>query len=131
MKFIIKTILITISALLVSFFLPWWGMCIPAFIIPFFFISPRKRSFSSRKKEIGGFSFLSGLIAGIVVWGGAAFYHNFSNDSVLGSKIAALITQTPHSGYTILISAVLGGLICAFPAMTGAYFGEMLKENKR
>ncbi|MBX7241242.1 MAG: hypothetical protein K1X92_05780 [Bacteroidia bacterium] len=130
MKFIIKTTLITISALLVSFFLPWWGMCIPAFIIPFFFVSSPKRSFSSRKKEISGLSFLSGFIAGLLVWGGAAAYQNYGNGSVLGKRIAELITQSPQPIYAILISAVLGGLICAFPAMTGAYLATMLKEKK-
>ena len=131
MKFIIKTILIALSVLVVSFFLPWWGMCIPAFLIPVFFVSPQKRKFSGRTKELSGLSFLSGLIAGSSVWGIAAIVRDLGNDSILSSRIAELVTQQAEPVLAILITALLGGLLCAFPAMTGAYFGLMIKGEKR
>ncbi len=130
MKFTIKTILIAVFALICGLFFPWWAVCIPAFIIPIFFISPHKRRFSQRKKEIGGLSFLSGFLAGSLVWGIAALWINSGNESILSTKIAELITQTAQPTYAILITTIIGGLLCAFPAMTGAYLGLILKRHQ-
>jgi hypothetical protein len=88
---------------------------------------PKRRFTSASKPDEFDSSFVAGLIAGTLVWGAAAFWLNYQNSSLLGDRMAEIITKQPSAYIMILITAILGGLLTAFGGMTGDYLGEAVK----
>lgn len=129
MKFLLKTILIVVLAAISQSFFPWWGMSLAAALVCFVMSSrpPKRRFTSSTKPPEFQSSFIAGLLGGALVWGLAAFWLNYQNDSLLGDKIAAIITQAPNAYIMIVITALMGGLLAGFGGMTGDYLGEAVK----
>jgi len=104
---------------LCRFGLPWWT--IAPFAAIAIFLLPQQSGFMA---------FLSGLIAGALVWGLAAVLADNANGGMLSSRVGELFQGAGRggiSGATTLIGALLG----AFGALTGQMAVDMTKTPKK
>jgi hypothetical protein len=111
MKFIVAIALTALLSFAVGLFpaLPWWSFAICAFIVA---LAIHQRA---------GKAFLAGFVALVLLWGIMATYIDFQNDHLLANKIAGLFLKTENSFILILLTAIIGGLVAGFAAMTGSY----------
>lgn len=111
MKFIISILLTALLSFAVGLFsgLPWWSFAVCAFIVA---LAIHQRAWKA---------FLSGFIALALLWGLMATYIDFRNQHLLGNKVAVLFLKTESVFILILVTALVGGLVAGFAAMTGSY----------
>jgi len=111
MKFIVSILLTALLSYAIGLFgsLPWWSFAFCAFIVAL--VIPQR----------AGKAFLSGFLGLVLLWGMMATYLDFQNDHLLGNKVAALFLKTPNSLLLILLTALIGGLVAGFAAMTGSF----------
>lgn len=115
MKTIFSIILIAILALLVHSYLPfWWLIALVAFLISFAF------------GENSWKSFLAGFLGIFLLWFGLTIYSSINNDFILVDRMSQVL-PFKNAILTILVTAILGGLIGGFSSMTG-YFMKTLKD---
>jgi len=62
-----------------------------------------------------------------LLWGGLAFWIDVSNDHVLSKKIAAILPLGGNSILLILVTALVGGLVAGFAAMSGSFLRASAK----
>ncbi len=110
MRFLSVTILTMIAAYAICLFLPWWSITIAAFL-PAFFIYQR-----------GGFAFMSGFFALLLLWGTLAWYISAANDHILASKVAMLVIKSDNAIVLVLLTAVTGAITAGMSALTGSLF---------
>ncbi|MEM6345309.1 MAG: hypothetical protein AAF927_15565 [Bacteroidota bacterium] len=133
MRFILRIFLIAALSYWAQLYLPFWIAAVVAFVISFLLSRrPPKRSFG-RKKSRRSFSFLAGFLALALLWGGLAFYLDHENASILSTKLSQYLLQAqsgPMAGPFPLVAmtALIGGLIGGFSAMTGNLFGLAVKS---
>jgi len=112
------TIFILVLGCLCFVGLPWWGLApiaaIATFLLPL----------------SGGKSFLSGLVAGSLLWLVAALLLHFDNGGMLSAKIGQLFMGL-RSWQLLSVTAIMGGLLAGLGALTGAYARQMLFPPKR
>ena len=104
--------LLLISTWLITLFLPWWGVLIPAII------------FGAWLMESAIVSFLTGFTATGLAWFLQVLYIHLANDAILSTRVAEMMGfQSPWIvlAITFLIGAVPGGL--------GCLLGTLLKLN--
>lgn len=133
MRFLLKIGMILVCGLAIGWLMGrWWILCLVAAAIGFLFSEvPRRRThaYGEKKQSNRGTSFLAGLIAGFLLWGGWALSKDMGNDMILSKRISELILSKDIPYSMILITALLGGLITAFCTMTGAYLGLVYKSG--
>ena len=115
MKFIVSIILTALLSFEAGRYLPWWSIAIAAFAVAA--LIPQK----PRK------SFWTGFIALFLLWGVLAYYIDVKNVHILSQKIAELIIKSKSSSLLILITALIGGLVAGFAALSGSY----LRSSKK
>jgi hypothetical protein len=110
MKFIVALILTALLSFAVGLAgtLPWWSFAVCAFLV----------ALAIHQK--GWKAFLSGFLALAILWGGLALFYDLRNEQLLSTKIAALLS-IGSSVLLILITALAGGLVAGFAALTGSY----------
>lgn len=91
--------------LLVQWWLPWWTLVFPVFII----------SYGSSRSGIG--SFLAGFLAVALLWFGMSLFIDWSSASTLSQKVAMMF-QGISVALLRLITAVVGGLTGGFTSLT-------------
>jgi MFS family permease len=108
MKFLIPALFtMALGALLQSFF-PWWTVAIGAFLVAFLF---------DRK----GFpAFVVGFLSIAMLWLGYALIIDFSTQSILTEKLNRLLPIN-----SLVLTALLGGLVGGFGALTGSLFRKI------
>jgi len=118
MKTIIQIILIGVLAYFGQFFLPWWGLFITAGI-------------GGMMVPNNGFAtFLAGFIAIAALWYLQIYLIDAANDSLLGTKIAAIFSlNSPMQ--LIMVSSLIGGICGGFAALSGKLFANIFKKTKR
>lgn len=109
MKPTITTILILLLSFCACLYFPWWSIAIVAFIV------------SALIPQKPWISFLSGFIALFLLWGGLSFWISANNDHILAHRVSALIFKTESTALLILVTALIGGLIAGFGALTGSF----------
>jgi hypothetical protein len=107
--FILPMLFIMALAFLAGLWLPWWIIAVVAALVCF--IVDVRRSF--------GTSFLAGLL----LWGGMAFFYSQRNEGILSEQIADLFM-----GLSGLLQVLLTGLIGGLAAGLGGYAGRSLRE---
>lgn len=118
MKLVLTSIVIILLAVASQYFLPWWHI-VPAAFLGALIIFPNHAVKS----------FVSGFVAIALFWGVYAGMLNSGNEGILASKIAGLLKANGPVNL-ILGTAVLGGLLGGFGAMSGD-LGRQLITNKK
>lgn len=113
LKFILKMIFTGAVAFLLQIYLPWWSIALAGFLISFILSSS------------GVSSFFSGFLGISVYWGVLAFFIDNANDHILSTRVAEIFSL-PNSTVLILITAIVGGLIGGFGALTGSQLRNII-----
>ncbi len=100
---------ISVIALVLQLFLPWWSVGIAAFI-----------GGLAWDKKVAG-AFLSGFLGIFLLWVIYALIIDIRTSSILSPKIAQLFSLPALSLITILLTGIVGGLVGGFSALTGNF----------
>ncbi|HEU5290350.1 MAG TPA: hypothetical protein VFU05_06890 [Cyclobacteriaceae bacterium] len=111
MKFLIQLITIGISAFILELVMPWWCIAIVAFAA----------GYALKSKA----NFLAGLFGIGLLWLIKAWMLDASASAPLTERVAAIFSLSKP--LLMLVTALVGGLVGGFAAMTGA----SLKKAKR
>lgn len=107
MRFILSILLIAALSFIAGLVLPWWSIAIVAFIVALCL------------PQSTGLGFLSGFLGIFILWFILAFWIDIKNESLLSHKIAQLFPLGGSSIAIIFVSALIGGLVGGFAAMSG------------
>jgi len=118
MKFIIAILLTALLSFAVGLFtsLPWWSFALCAFIV------------AVAIHQIPWKAFLAGFLALALLWGSMAAYKDLSNEHILSTKIAALLSLG-SSTLLLVVTALVGGLVAGFAALTGSYLRKRKQSS--
>lgn len=105
MRFIVQFIVIVVAAHLLGLFLPWYACAAVAFIAGYFLKSRH--------------NFLAGFLAIAVLWTFNAWMSDLSSSSSLPLRVAQLL-GVGSTVMVYLLTAVVGGLVGGFAALSGA-----------
>jgi hypothetical protein len=89
-------------------YLPWWSIALVTFVVALFIPQP------------AGFSFLTGFAGIFIHWSLLALWIDRQNESILSHKIAELFSLNGSSSLLILVTALTGGVVGGFAAMSGS-----------
>jgi hypothetical protein len=108
MRFLLSILLIAVFGFIAGLFLPWWSIAIVAFLV--LILLPQGL----------GRSFLAGFLGIFIMWFLVALIQDLKNDHILSRKIAELFKLGPASVLLIFITALIGGLVAGFAAISGS-----------
>jgi len=119
MKFLISILLTALLGYAVPLFgiMPWWSFAVSSFIIAMLI------------HQLSWKAFLSGFLGLFLLWGIHAFIIDTANNSILSTRIASVL---PFGGNTVLLllaTAVAGGLVSGFAAITGSLLRKQLNRR--
>ena len=109
MKFITSLILTALLSFAACLYTPWWSIAIADFLVAV--LIPQKP----------GKAFVTGFVALLLLWGGLSFWISNNNDHLLAHKISLLILKIDSPYLLMLATALIGGLVAGFAALTGAF----------
>ena len=109
MKFIISILVTALISFIACLYFPWWSIAIAAFIV------------AALIPQSAGNSFLSGGLALFLLWFGLSFWISYNNDHILAHRISLLILKIDSPYLLMFVTALIGGLVGGFAAMTGSY----------
>lgn len=110
MKFLIATILTALLSFIVGIYVPlWWFFAIVALLVAVLI------------HQRAGKAFFAGFLGLFILWFVLAFWMDAGNDGVLATRIAALLPLGGSRWILMIFTAVLGGLIAGFAALSGSY----------
>ena len=109
-------ILLFFSLWIVTLFLPWWTLLIPAVVLGavLFDSSPA--------------AFFTGFLSLFAAWGVQVLYINTANESILSSRMAEML-GVGNSWVVILITAAIGGLIGGMGTLLGSQIRQLLRPG--
>ncbi len=108
-KFLVATLLTALLSFVCGLFFPWWSIAVAAFLV------------SALLQQKPLFSFLSGFIGLMLLWGGLALAIDWNNNSILSTKIAELLHLGGSSVVVLVVTAVIGALAGGGGALSGSY----------
>lgn len=117
MKFIVSIILIIILSFVASLYFPWW--CIEFTSMFVALVIPQKPAMS----------FLAGFLGLFILWGGLSLWISLANEFLFAGKLSLLIIKINNPALIILITAMTGGLVGGFAALTGAYLRRIFPRR--
>ena len=117
LKVVLKIGFTVTLALLLQRLLPWWSIAVAAFLISLI-ISTKATS-----------SFIAGFLAIGMLWFATAAINDMRTDSILTNRIAAIFSL-PSSFLLIVITAIIGGLVGGFAALTGTYLRSWIAPTE-
>jgi hypothetical protein len=109
MKLIVAIILTALLAFVTGLYFPWWSLAIAAFLVA---ALVHQRSWKA---------FAGGFLGIFLLWAGIAWWLDTKNDGVLSKRIAELLKLGGNSFLLIIVTAIIGGLVGGFAAMTGSF----------
>ncbi len=104
----LRIIILIIVGALVGFYLPWYVMGIQAGLLAYLLKFPIKSSFTV------------GFISGFLLWGGSAWWLNYSNPSALPARMASLLPLQGSVALLYLVTGLIGGILLGLWAWAGA-----------
>jgi hypothetical protein len=111
-KFLVSILLIALLSFVCGLFFPWWTMALVAFAVNA--LIPQKPLFA----------FFTGFVAIFLLWGIMALAIDQLNNSILSSKIAAILPLGGSAFALVSVTAFIGGLVGGGAAITGALIGR-------
>lgn len=116
MKFIIAIILTSLLSFITGLYISlWWAFAIVALLV------------AVLVHQKPGKAFFSGFLALFLLWGLLALWVDVKNEGLLSSKIASLLPLGGSGIALIFITAVIGGLIAGFAALSGSFLRSSRK----
>src|SRR5262249_25620775 len=109
MKFTVAILLTALLSFTAGLWLEWWIIAVAAFLIA---LLVHQRAVKA---------FLSGSIGVFLLWGIMAWWIDMKNEHVLSKKIAEILPLGGNSFLLILVTAIIGGLVGGFGALSGSY----------
>lgn len=109
MRFLLSALIIAVVAFILGMYLPWWGIAVASFLV---IIITGLRP---------GSAFFAGFLGIFVLWVILAWQINAGNDGILARRIAMVLPLNGSAGLLILVTAIAGGLIGGFAALTGSF----------
>ncbi len=106
MKYFIGILGIIVLGFIVQSFLAWWSIVLVAAII------------GASYKWSNFQSYLVGFLGVFILWGAYSAFLNNANDGILAGKMGTLFGGL-EAFQMVLITALLGGIIGGFGALTG------------
>ena len=108
MRFLLALLLTVALGFIAGRFLEWWSIAVVAFLVAL--LIPQRI----------GRAFLSGFLGIALLWAAVALWNDIPNDSILSRKIAELFKLGGSSFLLIVVTALLGGIVGGFAAMSGS-----------
>ena len=115
MKFTISLILTMLLSAAICLYFPWWTIAIVAFLVAV--VIPQK----------AGWAFLAAFTALTLLWGGLSFYISSNNNHILVHKVSMIILKMDNPLVLFTATAMIGGLVAGFAAMSGSYLRKIIK----
>ena len=109
MKFLVSLIVTMLLSFTSCLYFPWWSIAVTSFIVAV--AIPQ----SSVK------SFLTGFLALFMLWAALSFWISVNNDHILAHRVSLLVFKIDNPYLLMLVTALVGGLVASFAAMTGSY----------
>jgi len=110
MKFLIAIILTALLSFIAGIYVPlWWFFAVVALLVALLI------------HQSGGKAFFAGFLGLFLLWFILAFWMDNANDGVLSVKIASLLPLGGSKWALIIFTALIGGLIAGFAALSGSY----------
>ncbi|MCG2616663.1 hypothetical protein LZZ85_20355 [Terrimonas sp. NA20] len=115
MKFLTALLLTALLSFVGGLYAPWWSLALMSFLVAVL-VAQRP-----------GKAFLAGFLALFLLWGCVALWLDVRNKGLLSARIGELLGLGSSSILLILVTALIGGLVAGFAALTGSY----LRSPKR
>lgn len=116
MKYWVHVIIVLLLGALLGQFFPWWSIAVIAAISSFLL------------KHKFGLAAMFGFLAGILLWGGLAFYLDVENQHILSSRMGELFGGL-NSTLLIVMTGFLGGVIVSLGSMVGSALQEITSKT--
>ncbi|MEI6947733.1 hypothetical protein V9K67_11110 [Paraflavisolibacter sp. H34] len=107
-KIIPAILLIALLSFFAGLYFPWWSLAPVAFAVALLL------------RPAPLWAFVSGFAGVFLLWSILAGWIDAQNDSLLSRKVAQLFSLGPSSLLLILVTALVGGLVGGFAALTGS-----------
>ena len=118
MKFLIALILTALLSFIAGIYINlWWFFAIIALLVALLV------------HQRAGKAFLAGFLGLFILWFVLTFWIDSANNSVLSIKIASLLPLGGSKWALMFVTALIGGLIAGFAAMSGSYLRSAPKKN--
>ncbi|MFM2226509.1 MAG: hypothetical protein RJA07_2711 [Bacteroidota bacterium] len=108
-------LLIAVLVLLMQWWLPWYTLAIPTFIVGFLYKS--KSAFPV---------FLLGFIAVFLLWFIMIFFINQNNHSILANRLSILFFKHQWVVLLMIVNSFIGGIVAAMAMLSGFYLRKTL-----
>jgi hypothetical protein len=117
MKLIVATLVTPLLVFVSGLYFPWWALAIAAFIVG---VLVHQRAAKA---------FLSGFLGVFILWAVLAWVIDSRNDGTLSARIAELLPLGGNPILLILVTALVGGLVGGFGAMSGSLLRSTYKPT--
>lgn len=117
MKFIAAAFLTALLAFALGLYLPWWTVALAGAIVGAV-LNPKPWQ-----------AFLAGLAGVFLLWYLVINLKSAANGHVLAHRMSLFILKQDSPGLLFLVSALIGGLVAGFGALTGSFFRRVLPQR--
>ena len=118
MKFLIATVLTALLSFIAGIYINlWWFFAVVALLVALLVHQRASKAF------------FAGFLALFILWFVLTFWIDNTNGGVLSVKIASLLPLGGSKWLLIIVTALIGGLIAGFAAMSGSYLRATPKKN--
>ena len=119
MKFLIATILTALLSFIAGIYVPlWWFFAVVALLVALLI------------HQRGAKAFFAGFLGLFVLWFVLSYWADNGNGGVLSGKIASLLPLGGSPWTLIIVTAIIGGLVAGFAALSGSFLRSPKSSNK-
>ena len=118
MKFFISLILIALLSFATCLYLPWWMVSVVGFIVV------------ALIPQSAGKAFICGFLSVFILWFALSFWISNNNNHILAHKVSLLILKMDNPYLLMILTALIGGLVAGFGAMTASFIRERKVVSK-
>ena len=120
MKFLVATILTALLSFIAGIYIPiWWFFAIIALLVALLV------------HQRAGKAFFAGFLGLFILWSILAVWIDNGNEGVLSVKIASLLPLAGSEWMLIIVTAIVGGLVAGFAALSGSYLRSSARKNEQ
>jgi len=108
-----KWIIVSIIALVLQQFLPWWSIALAGFVFGLLIDQSIKTAF------------IMGFLGIFILWGGITLYVHIVNNGILSARLA-MLTGLPHGLVVVFSTALIGAVIGGLAAICGNLLRQII-----